>query len=91
MLMSAGPWVYSTSASVPIGTIVAAGAAHVVAAQVLGRETEVAVGLHEHREHTPELLDLVGVGRTQIALQRVEDAADRDAERLRLGAVDVGA
>ena len=34
----------------------AAGAAHVVAAQVLGREAIVAVGLHEHREHAPELL-----------------------------------
>ena len=48
------------------------------------------VGLHGHAVGAAEDVEVVDVGRAHVGRQRLEDARDRHAELLGLGAVDVG-
>ena len=57
---------------------------------VAQRQAVRIVGLRRHPVGAAEDVEVVDVGRAHVDRQRLEDAADRHAELLGLGAVDVG-
>ena len=64
--------------------------AHFQLADLVGVLAELLLGLHVDLIGTPEAVEVVGIQRTQVDLQGVEDVADRYAVGLGLFAVDGG-
>ncbi|MNX87662.1 hypothetical protein D3C86_1195940 [compost metagenome] len=64
--------------------------ANLQAADIFRMGAELRIRLHTHAVCPPEGVEVVDIERTQIDLQRLEDVADRNAQLLGLGAIEIG-